>query len=231
MPQPSCPRRVSEYALACLRALAENGLGHKLSLGGGLGLAHYYEYRPTYDVDAWWAPEATEEDRQRAIAVVYGALRFFGTVRMRAWGDLISVELQQEGQTIFSFQVNQRSALLAPGQPAPWVDVLLDSLQDLVACKMVALVERGAPRDFRDIYTLCHAGVAAPAWCWALWREWRQRADCDTRAARATLALQTHLARIAVHRPLEEIADPAERAAAEWVRTWFATEFLDGLVD
>ena len=45
------------------------------------------------------------------------------------------------------------------------------------------------------------------------------------------LTVHTHLARIAAHRPLEQIPDPADRAAAERVRTWFATEFLDALVD
>jgi predicted nucleotidyltransferase component of viral defense system len=30
----------------------------------------------------------------------------------------------------------------------------IDSFGDLVASKMVALVERGAPRDFFDIFTL-----------------------------------------------------------------------------
>jgi hypothetical protein len=33
------------------------------------------------------------------------------------------------------------------------------------------------------------------------------------------------------HHPLNQIADPTERAAAERVRTWFETEFLDALMD
>lgn len=49
--------------------------------------------------------------------------------------------------------------------------------------------------------------------------------------ARACLAVQTHLARIATHRPLEHISDPDERAAAEHLRKWFAKEFLDASVD
>jgi hypothetical protein len=44
-------------------------------------------------------------------------------------------------------------------------------------------------------------------------------------------AVQTHLARIAQHRPLEEIADPAQRTQAEQVRSWFAMEFLNALLD
>ena len=35
--------------------------------------------------------------------------------------------------------------------------------------------------------------------------------------------------RIAQHRPLKEIADPARQAAAEEVRGWYAQEFLNAL--
>jgi hypothetical protein len=50
-------------------------------------------------------------------------------------------------------------------------------------------------------------------------------------ANRARLAVQTHLGRIALHRPLNQIADPTERVAAERVRTWFKEEFLNVLMD
>jgi predicted nucleotidyltransferase component of viral defense system len=97
-------------------------------------------------------------------------LSAFGTVRIRSWGDVDSVELQQDGRTVFSFQVARRSAHLEEPISAGWIEVPLDSLADLVSSKMVALVERGAPRDFLDIYTLCQAGLLSVADCWALWR-------------------------------------------------------------
>jgi len=115
--------------------------------------------------------------------------------------------------------------------PAQWADVLLDSFPDLVASKMVALVERGAPRDFRDIHTLCQAGLTTPAQCWRLWQERQRLASSDIDPARARLAVQIHLERIALHRPLDKIADQAEQATARRVRTWFVTEFLDVLMD
>jgi hypothetical protein len=93
--QPHRPTHLPDYAEVCLQALAHQGLGSKISLGGAFGLLHYLDYRPTHDVDAW----------------------------------------------------------------------------------------------------------------------------------------QTHLARIAQHRPLEEIADPAQRTQAESVRSWFAMEFLNALLD
>ena len=105
----------------------------------------------------------------------------------------------------------------------------LDSLADLVASKMVALVERGAPRDFRDIYAVCQADLVSARECWALWRRRQTAAGSDVDPGRARLAVETHLARIAQHRRIEQIADPSERGEAERVRAWFAREFLNAI--
>ena len=94
---------------------------------------------------------------------------------------------------------------------------------------MTALVERGAPRDFRDIHTLCQAGLTTPQQCWQLSRQRQELAGSDTDSTRARLAVETHLTRIALHRPLAQIADPQQRAGAEQVRTWFTEEFLNAL--
>ena len=226
---PERPRHFPEYGVLCLNALASAGLGGKVSLGGAAGLLHYLDYRPTHDVDAWWVPGVSSEDRERVIGVVKAALQPYGEVRTRTWGDVVSVELVQEGQTVFTFQIADRTAQLEPSHPVPWVDVLLDSLPDLIASKMVALVERGAPRDFRDVYTLCQAGLATPEECWSLWRRRQEMAHSDTDFRRARLAVETHLSRIAQHRPLEKISDPQARAEAARLRQWFQTEFLDAL--
>lgn len=227
--EPSRPTHLSPYAEACLRSLVANELGDRISLGGGLGLLHYLDYRPTHDVDAWWVISATAQERQRVIETVQAALESFGQVRTRTWGEVTSVELSQEGRVTFSFQIASRSAQLEPPTLAPWTDVLLDSLVDLVASKVVALVERGAPRDFRDVYALCHANLATPDECWDLWRQRQRLAGSDADSARARLAVQTHLARIAVHRPLDQITDHQQRAEAERVRSWFTGVLLDVL--
>jgi predicted nucleotidyltransferase component of viral defense system len=78
--------------------------------------------------------------------------------------------LYAQAYTEFSFQIAARSTRLEEPISAGWVDVPLDSLADLVASKMVALVERGAPRDFLDIYSVCQAGMLSGDECWALWR-------------------------------------------------------------
>jgi predicted nucleotidyltransferase component of viral defense system len=206
-------------------------LGDKLSLGGAFGLLHYLDYRPTHDVDAWWVSSATEKDRRRVVEVIEATLQAFGQVQRRAWGEVVSVELLVEDRVVFSFQIAHRSAQLEPPVPAPWVGVWLDSFSDLLASKMVALVERGAPRDFRDVYTLCQASLTTPQQCWQLWRRRQQLASSDTNTTRARLAVETHLERIAQHRPLEQVTDPIDRAAAERLRAWFTTEFLNDLQD
>ncbi|WP_423224958.1 hypothetical protein [Candidatus Amarolinea aalborgensis] len=101
----------------------------------------------------------------------------------------------------------------------------------MIASKMVALVERGAPRDFRDIYATCRAGLTTPSQCWALWRQRQMLSGSDTDATRARLALQIHLERIALLRPLTQIANLPDRSDAEQLRHWFAEEFVDDVGD
>src|SRR5947199_2609495 len=231
MPEPVRPSHLSEYAEKTLAALAATGLGHAISVGGALGLLHYLDYRTTHDVDAWWTSAAFTEDRERVLATIEAALQPFGEVRARKGGEVVSLELKKGGKTVFSFQIASRSAQLQPPTTLPWSDVALDSLPDLVASKMVALVERGAPRDFRDIYSVCHAGLVGPAECWSLWRQRQQKAGSDIDPHRARLAVETHLTRISQHRPLEAIADPDQRAEAEAVRSWFTQELLHANLD
>ena len=224
--QPHQPSHLSPYARACLDALVKAGLASRISLGGALGLFHYLDYRPTHDVDAWWSDSLTGKQRQAVVQALEKALASFGDVRVRSWGDVDSVELQQEGKTVFSFQIARRSTRLEEPISAGWIDVPLDSLADLAASKMTALVERGAPRDFLDIYTLCQAGLLRTDECWALWRRRQTLAGSDADVSRAHLAIETHLERVVLHRPLEKIADSNQREQARQVRDWYLNEFL-----
>ena len=223
---PKLPSHLTRYGEISLRALVDAGLGEKISLGGALGLLHYHDYRPTHDVDAWWV-NATEQDRQRVVRTITKALEPLGAVTVRSWGDVVSIEVQDDAGKVFSFQIAQRSAQLEPAKLVPELGVLLDSFPDLVASKMVALVERGAPRDFRDIHAVCQAGLITPQKCWDLWRRRQRIADSDTDHHRATLAVETHLERIAQHRPLDEITDPEKRREAHILREWFREVFLN----
>jgi predicted nucleotidyltransferase component of viral defense system len=115
---------------------------------------------------------------------------------------------------------------LNESQKVAWGDLLVDSLEDLVASKMTALIERGAPRDFRDIYEVCRNKLATVADCRELWSKRQLMAGSDADLKRAKLAVQAHLKRIALQRPLEQIQDAKERKSAESLRHWFSKEFL-----
>ncbi len=226
-PSPRLPSNISPYASACFRALREAGLSGYLSIGGALGLFHYLEYRFTHDADAWWREEAGQVQRRQVVQVIETVLQSFGQVRTRKWGDVVSVELAQDNKTVFSFQIASRDVRL---RDLVWLEVegiALDSLPDLVAAKMTALVERGAPRDFLDIFSLCSQNIVEPAECWSLWRERQTRSGGEPDFERARLAIETHLERIALHRPLESIPDAKQRAQAETVRRWFRESFLN----
>ena len=225
--EPKLPKEISPFARSCIDALALNGLGRHLSIGGAFGLAHYHEYRPTYDVDAWWRQPVSREDRDAIVAALTRALESFGIARTRAWGDVVSVELEQGGKTVFSFQIADRSAQIAAPIEGLWPGGLgLDSFDDLVASKMSALVERGAPRDFRDIHSLCESGKCTATRCWQLWEMRQRQARQDADGARARRAIFTHLSRLAVARPLNLITDAEQRGKAARLRAWFDKEFL-----
>ena len=224
--QPQQPSHLSPYARVCLDALVKAGLAVHISLGGALGLFHYLDYRLTYDIDAWWTEPLSEHTRQAILQAIESSLAPFGGTRIRSWGDVVSVELTQLDKTIFSFQIASRTVRLEEPNSAGWIDVPLDSLADLVASKMVALVERGAPRDFLDIYMLCQSGLLSISECWALWNRRQMLAGSDVNRARARLAIETHLERIAQHRPLEKIVDLEQREEAQQVRSWYLCDFL-----
>lgn len=112
-----------------------------------------------------------------------------------------------------------------------WTDVLLDSLDDLIARKMVALVERGAPRDFLGIYAVCEAGIASVRTCWQLWNKRQVRTGNSPSLSRARLAVTTHLIRIELRRPLPGIEDQQRKLEVEKTRNWFRGEFLNAALD
>lgn len=227
MREPRPPRQVSPYARACFDALAAAGLGRCISLGGAFGLAHYHEYRPTNDVDAWWREEVDRREKELVAEALATALRPFGEVRTRSWGEVLSVELAVKGETAFSFQIAARSAQLGEPRRGLWPgEIAVDGLEDLMAAKMTALVERGAPRDFRDIHAVCAEGLCSPAQCWSLWTERQRRSRENADLQRARLAVLSHLKRLELARPLAGIADSKAREEAGRLRTWFKEELI-----
>lgn len=221
------PRELSAPVKACLDALRDSGLGRYVSLGGAFALAFFHEFRSTKDVDAWWSADANEDARRQVVELLKATLQPFGQVEVRGFGDVVSVDLQEQGKTVFSFQIANRSAQLRPTLLSPWKPVRLDAFEDLVASKMTALVQRGVPRDFIDIYELCDQGLTTVAECWKLWQAREERRGVEqVDLERAKSAVRVHLSRIERIRPLSSIQDTEQRRKAEHLRAWFKNEFL-----
>jgi len=169
--------------------LAERDLGQRVSIGGAVGLLHFLDYRSTEDLDAWWQREATGVERLEVEEAIRATLADFGEVRTRRWGDVVSIELLEGKKKTFSFQIAERSSHIEPSVSLPWVAVSMDAFSDLLASKMVALVERGAPRDFRDIFAVSQAELVTPTGCWELWRTKQRLSDQDLGTERARLSI------------------------------------------
>jgi len=222
---PRAPSNLNEYARTCLEALQRLGVSRYLSIGGAVGLAHYFEFRKTKDVDCWWTEAVGEDDQQAVIERLESELSHLGRVRTRRFGDVVSVDLFVDNQQVFNFQIAKRSARLSPLLDSPWPPIHLDSLEDLVASKMTALIDRGAPRDFVDIHHCCVLGLCTVEACWALWRRRQQAREIPADVREACEAVLVHLARIEKQRPLNTLSDAADRERARQVRQWYKREF------
>jgi len=219
------PRQLDPLAERVLSLLSGRPEAGQIILGGYLALQHHIDYRTTHDIDAWWSDRA-EPAVEAVIRLVMQqvATETGMTLRERRFGDTLSFELVEGGQHWFSFQIAVRSVAVEEPQPSAWPPLRLETLADNLGAKMNALVNRGAPRDFLDIYAAVEAGLVTPARCWDLWQVKNPAGVVD--AARQNLLL--HLAGLDSRRPLESIQDPAARERARSVRQWFRDTFVRG---
>jgi hypothetical protein len=141
--------------------------------------------------------------------------------RLRAWGDTESYELLRAGKKVFSFQISTRTRYIDAPQQGDWSPVLIETLRDNVASKMTALVERGAPRDLRDIHELCTHEILTIAECWQLWADKNTERDPQDGCRKVLF----HVERLELQRPLEKIQSPVERVSAAALRKWFKERF------
>jgi hypothetical protein len=219
---PKPPQNLNPYARELLDALAGHPEASQIVLGGGVALSHYLEYRGTVDVDAWWRTDANRDTRDLAHRLMEDLAERHGLqFRLRRWGDTESYELLRDARKVFSFQISTRTRYLDPPQEGDWTPVMIETLRDNVASKMTALVERGAPRDLRDIYELCKRGVVSIEECWQLWKEKESGREAEEGRAK----VRFHIERLELQRPLEKIGSPDERAAAAALRQWFGSSF------
>ena len=221
-PRPIPPSSLSSYAREILDLLANNPAAAQIVLGGGVALAHYLDYRETHDLDAWWASGPTAEAERMLSDVMQAVASRHGlTLTRRTWGETTSLELASAGHRVFSLQIASRDRWLDAPLAAAWAPVRIETLRDNVAAKMTALVERGAPRDMRDIYQLCHQGLVSVDECWSLYVEKHPAAATREAGAKVRHSLE----RLEMQRPLDTITDDAQRAAAEALRRWFRDVF------
>ncbi len=215
-PVPVPPKNLNPFARELLEALAGHPEAAEIVIGGGVALSHYLEYRGTVDLDAWWRHKPVEGCRAlirrliEEMGVKYG-LEF----RFRVFGEMESFELLNGRQKSFSCQISERTLYLQGVMPSPWPPLHIETLEDNLASKMSALVRRGAPRDFMDVYELCRSGMVTPEQCWELW----QRKNPDELPVTGAGMIISHLQGIEMRRPLETVST-GEREKARLVRAW-----------
>jgi hypothetical protein len=220
---PQRPSNLHPLAEELLDLLKDHPEASEIVIGGGVALSHYSEHRDTFDLDAWWKSQPKPE----TIEPVRAAMKQIAQLHRSAFeehqrGDVISFNITEAGgQKVFSFQIAQRDQYL--DRPVPSL------FSDNVASKMVALVDRGAPRDFVDIHEIVSRDLISLEQCWDLYLQKRQDADLEA----AKQQVLEHLERIEARRPLDSITDPEDRSHAESIRSWYYehfgnTEHLDG---
>lgn len=219
---PKPPGNLHPLSRELLESLAGHAEAAEIVIGGGVALSHYLEYRPTVDLDAWWHGEP----RAEVVAFLEAAMQALASrhgfeYRRRSWGETESLELLQGTQKQFSFLISRRTLSLDEALPSQWKPVCIETLRDNVASKMTALVQRGAPRDFLDIYHLCTRDVMSMVDCWRAFTD----KDLGISIDEAKRKIIARLAMLEVSRPLETIQPVEAREQASRVREWYYRVF------
>jgi hypothetical protein len=221
-PRPTPPSHLGTHAREVLEFLGGHEAAAEIVIGGGVALAHYIDYRDTFDLDAWWAVAPTEpanallDEAMQTVATRHG----MECVR-RSWGETVSLEIVDGNRKVFSLQIAPRDRYLDATLEAEWPPVRIETLRDNVASKMNALVNRGAPRDLRDIHEVCRRGLLSASQCWQLYEEKNPGLSADDATAKVLHALE----RLELQRPLATIPDSDQRGEAAAVRDWYRNVF------
>jgi predicted nucleotidyltransferase component of viral defense system len=141
--------------------------------------------------------------------------------RRRSWGETESLELLRGNVKQFSFQISRRTVTLDDVMPSSWQPICIETLRDNVASKMSALIQRGAPRDFLDIYHVCTREVMSKEDCWNAFTAKHPGITVEE----ATRKIIARLAMIESTRPLETIQSAEARQQAASVREWYYHSF------
>jgi Nucleotidyl transferase AbiEii toxin, Type IV TA system len=223
---PEQPSDLDPLAAQILEQLRNQDAAAILVLGGYFALKHYLNYRQTKDIDAWWSKSSSLVERQEAIQLLRQAMIQVGAInglelQERSSATTLSLELKQERSVVFSVQIADRDIEIDPPLVSPYPPVQIETLRDNVGAKMNALVNRGAPRDFVDVYAIVTEGVATVGELWQCWQQKNERLEITA----ARLQVLRHINSIEQRRPIEQI--PVEqREQAVYVRRWVRQQLL-----
>jgi hypothetical protein len=228
---PKVPTNLDPIVAAVLAKLGSSPEAAYVIIGGGVALNCYIEPRATMDVDAWWSQHSSAQQREATVARIKNIVREIAADRpnmhlvedTRAASEMRGIELEQNGKTIFSFQVAPRSLELeAPVvTESPFAPIPIETLTENVGAKMSALVSRGAPRDFNDIVRVSKVAEILPSELWNIYQ--RKNPTADVTLAKAQVAQK--LAAIELRRPLEKMQSE-ERVTTAAVRDWLKKELI-----
>lgn len=230
--EPVMPQIIDPTRAKILTRLQRNPEARTVVLGGFFALSHYLpaEYhRETNDVDAWWLQTSSQEQRQATLTVLRTVMRSVGKesgadLKERQHSEVTYFDLKQGNTVISSFQIAPRDIeLVGPfAYSSPWTPIAVESLADNLASKMAALVKRGAPRDFKDIYTVMQQGMVTFEDLLVLW----ELKVPGGKTEEVTADISNHLASIELRRPLSSLSDE-DRAYAEALRTLYHSVLQD----
>jgi hypothetical protein len=168
-PEPRRPPNLDPLAVEILEQLRVYPEAEYFILGGHFAMKHYIDYRPTHDIDAWWSGRADAATRQAVLLRLRHILDDVANTHgltvheRRTLSEVVSLQLKRGTATVFTVQIAPRTIELEEPigrDRSPWAPILIEALADNVGAKMNALVNRGAPRDFLDVYTVVTASLA-----------------------------------------------------------------------
>lgn len=227
------------YTVEILKKLGEEN-ETEFVIGGGVALCHYITPRDTVDLDGWWKTDESALTIKRLEDILTGIARRKNCVfNMRRFNDVISLELFAGAQNkVYSVQIAKRDKYLEEPALSVW-NVPIETLKDNIGSKMKALINRGTPRDFLDIFKICTEGKATPEECWdiatqAILPQVEPGSDKTNPKATNQIIQQgkaeitRHLLQLESRRPLPPASpdEPEQTRNARTLRNWYKTKFL-----
>ncbi len=214
---PKQPERLDPLAREVLEQLCGQEFASEIIIGGGVALQHYLPFRTTVDLDAWWQGSPTEASRNLLLSVMQTVANHRGyDLHLRRFRDTESYELKHEDRKVFSFQISKRTIELDVPLESSWPPVRIETFRDNLGAKMNAVVNRGAPRDFVDVFKVCESCLTSAADCWKFWQEKNPGHDLS----QAKIKVMQNLLDLETRRPLDSIPDGPKRLDAAAVRSW-----------